>query len=134
METKGKCGERDERKSLEPQTTQRTQNLAQAVGEGGKTSCFQISHCEKFEGRSSEVEDAQRWGRVELAPPTRKAKPAVEGSVCRRIMRNARNDKRTQWIATDLSIKSIKANKPNPTNQRKRGRIEARRASRIKAN
>src|SRR6266852_9825741 len=106
MENKGKSRARDERKRAEPQ---RTQILEQGVGDGGKTTSIQISHCEKFEGRSSEVGEAQRWGLVELAPPTRKAKPGVEDSVRRKIMRNARNDKRTQWMASDLPSKSIKA-------------------------
>src|SRR6266852_8692605 len=106
MENKGKSRARDERKSAEPQ---RAQILEQGVGDGGKTSGFQMSHSERFERRSLEVGEAQRWGLVELAPPTRKSKPSVEGSVCRIIMQNARNDKKTQWSPSDLSIKSIKA-------------------------
>ena len=106
MENKGKSRARDERKSAKPR---RAQILEQGVGDGGKTTSIQISHCEKFEGRSSEVGEAQRWGLVELAPPTRKAKPGVEDSVCRRIVRNARKDKKTVLFPSDLSIKSIKA-------------------------
>src|SRR6266853_3069370 len=106
MENKGKSRARDARKSVEPQ---RTQILEQGVGDGGKTSGFQMSHSERLERRSSELGEAQRWGLVELAPPTRKAKPGVGDSVCRIIMQNARNDKKARSIPSDLSIKSIKA-------------------------
>src|SRR6266852_2962097 len=134
MENKGKSRARDERKSAEPQ---RAQILEQGVGNGGKTSGFQRSHSERFERRSLEVGEAQRWGIEELAPPTRKAKPGVEDSVCRRIVRNARKDKKTVLFPSDLSIKSIKANKPNPTKSdqsNEAGPIQAARANRIKAN
>ena len=137
MENKGKSRARDARKSVEPQ---RTQILEQGVGDGGKTSGFQMSHSERLERRSSELGEAQRWGLVELAPPTRKAKPSVEGSVGRIIMQNARNDKKTQWIPSDLSIKvkqtksdQIRPIKRSGVNQSRSGQSNKGELSKIKA-
>jgi hypothetical protein len=141
METIVNCRARDGRKIMEPQRTQR----ALAAGSSGReTSGFQISHCEKFEGGSSKVGEAQCWELVELAPPTRKAKPGVEDAVCRRIVRNARKDKKTILFPSDLSIKSIKAKqtksdqirpiKRSGSNQGGSGQSNKGELSKIKAN